>query len=85
MKVKTKKPKVKKFSITLPEREGKLLKMYADDYGITRPAAIRKMVREGLKQYRAAKGNIEPDNQLTLFDSLQMDIFSGNNTIDDSE
>lgn len=72
---KVKTPKTKKFSITLPEREGKLLKMYAQDYGITRPMALRRMVREGLKAYQQAKGTIQPDNQLGLFDPLQMDIF----------
>lgn len=73
--MKANKPKTYKFSITLPEREGKLLKMYAEDYGTTRPAAIRRMVCKCLKEYRQAKGTIEPDNQLGLFDAMQIDIF----------
>lgn len=84
MATKTKKTYSKTFSITLPEREGKLLKMYALDYGITRPEAIRRMVRVALREYKEAKGNIEPDNQLGLFDAVvQMDIFSNPEVIQD--
>lgn len=75
MGIKTKKTYKKTFSITLPEREGRLLKMYAQDYNITRPEALRRMVRDALRQYKEQKGNIEPDNQLGLFDCVQMDIF----------
>lgn len=75
MATKPKKTYKRTFSITLPEREGRLLKMYADDHGVTRPEALRRMVREALRQYKEQKGNIQPDNQLGLFDCVQMDIF----------
>lgn len=70
-----KKSNVKKFSVSLPEQEGRLLKLYADDFGISRPMAIRRMVRECLRQYSKAKGELAPANQLDLFDSVQIDIF----------
>lgn len=75
---KAKAKKNKKISITLPEREGEVLKVYAKELGITRPAAVKRIVRETLKQYKTALAKAEPQNQLGLFDSLQVDIF--NNT-----
>ncbi len=75
---KAKAKKTKKISITLPEREGEVLKVYAKELGITRPAAVKRIVRETLKQYKTAVAKAEPKNQLGLFDSLQVDIF--NNT-----
>ena len=75
---KAKAKKNKKISITLPEREGEVLKVYAKELGITRPAAVKRIVRETLKQYKTAVAKAEPKNQLGLFDSLQVDIF--NNT-----
>lgn len=85
MNAKPKKTKIKKFSIALPEREGKLLKMYADDYGISRPEALRRMVRDALREYRSKKGEIVPDNQLGLFDSIQIDIFADSLSQSDSD
>ena len=42
------------------------------------PEAVRRMVREALKQYKSVSSNAEPLNQLGLFDTVQVDIF--NNT-----
>lgn len=77
MQKKPKAKKPKKFSITLPEREGELLSLYAKEHKITRPAALRRMVREGLKAYKQSlsKRNIQPDNQLGLFDMVQIEMF----------
>ncbi|MBQ0159916.1 MAG: hypothetical protein KBT28_04750 [Bacteroidales bacterium] len=77
MQKKPKAKKTKRFSITLPEREGELLGLYAKEHKITRPAAIRRMVRESLKQYKQslAKRDIQPDNQLGLFDMVQIEMF----------
>lgn len=77
----SKKAKKKKISITLPEREGEMLKSYAKAHHTTCPAAVRKMVKMALRQYKAesdCKASPVPQNQLNLFDSLQVDIF--NNT-----
>lgn len=71
--------RIKKITITLSEKEGEWLSLYAQDLGISRPDVVRRLVREGLKQYKSIRGgNFEPDNQLNLFDSIQVDIF--NNT-----
>ena len=83
MKAKTsvRRPKKKKVSITLPEREGELLKSFAREHGTTCPAAVHSMVRQALRQYKSevsARSKAEPENQLNIFDSIQMDIF--NNT-----
>ncbi len=68
--------KVKKISFTLPEREGEMLKSYAAELGISRQTAVKRMVREALKQYKASSLSSEPRNQLGLFDTLQIDIFN---------
>ncbi len=73
---KAKTRKAKKISITLPEREGERLKMYAKELGISRPAAVRRIVRDALKQYKVTSHKDEPQNQLGLFDTLQVDIFN---------
>ena len=75
------KPKKKKIIITLPEREGEMLKAYAKHNGTTCPAAVHRMVRQTLRQFKAEvakQGKAEPQNQLNIFDSIQVDIF--NNT-----
>ena len=75
------KPKKKKVIITLPEREGEMLKAYAKHNGTTCPAAVHRMVRQTLRQFKAEvakQGKAEPKNQLNIFDSIQVDIF--NNT-----
>lgn len=73
---KAKTRKAKKISITLPEREGEMLKMYAKELGISRPAAVRRIVRDALKQYKVTSHKDEPQNQLGLFDTLQVDLFN---------
>ena len=71
--------RLKKITITLSEKEGEWLSLYAQDLGITRPDVVRRLMREGLRQYKASRGgSVVPENQLELFDSIQVDIF--NNT-----
>ena len=74
----TRKSKAKRFCFALPARDAELLKLYADHHGITRPDAVRRILREQLKQYASNLPKPEPKNQLELFDTLQVDIF--NNT-----
>ena len=79
--MKSRKSKPKKVSITLPEWEGELLKAYAKVHQTTGPAAAHKMVRQALRQFKSdmnAMAKAEPENQLNIFDSIQVDIF--NNT-----
>ncbi len=75
---KAKVKKAKKISITLPQREGEVLKLYAKEFHVSCPEAVRRMVREALKQYKSVSSKSEPLNQLGLFDTVQVDIF--NNT-----
>lgn len=71
--------RLKKITITLSEKEGEWLSLYAQDMGISRPDVVRRLMREGLRQYKASRGgSVVPENQLELFDSIQVDIF--NNT-----
>ena len=71
--------RLKKITITLSEKEGEWLSLYAQDLGISRPDVVRRLMREGLRQYKASRGGtVVPENQLELFDSIQVDIF--NNT-----
>ena len=80
-----KKPtKRKKISFTLPEREGEILSLYAKENGISRPAAVRRMVRAALQQYSAALRHAEPRNQLGLFDVVQIDIFNSTSKIENN-
>ena len=75
---KTRKPKLKKYVLTLSEREALRLARYADAVGISRPQALQRLTKQALRQFAdvpADKGNA---NQLGLFDTLQIDIF--NNT-----
>lgn len=84
--MKKKTTKVKRFSITLPEREGELLKQYAKEHGITRPMALRRLVRQSLRQYKIERANTlqsVPKNQLNLFDSIQVDIFDNTSKASD--
>ncbi|GEM_PF-872079 len=80
---KTKPKKAKKISITLSEREGELLKSYARQFGITRPAAVKRIVHAALSQYKSTVSKTEPKNQLGLFDTLQVDIFNNTSKIND--
>lgn len=66
----------KKFSFVLPEREDELLTLYAKEHSISRPESARRILRDFLRQYRSTIAKSEPDNQLGLFDSLQIDIFN---------
>ena len=76
--------KKKKITFTLPEREGEVLSLYAKENGISRPAAVRRMVRAALHQYYSALSHAEPRNQLGLFDVVQIDIFNSTSKVNDN-
>ncbi len=68
--------RIKKITITISEKDGEWLSLCAQDLGISRPNVVRRMVREGLREYRNRRGgSFEPENQLDLFESFQVDIF----------
>lgn len=67
--------KKKKVSISLTEREADLLQFYAQQKGITKGVAVKRILKAGLQQYAAMQENEVPCNQLGLFDGEQTDIF----------
>ncbi len=75
MAYKSKQKKSKKFSISLSLKEGEILNLYAKNHGLSRPAAIRKILKENLQPYAEQMAKMGPENQLGLFDTLQIDIF----------
>ena len=82
------KAKPKKISITLPGWEGEMLKTYAKNHRTTCPAAVHKMVRQTLRQYKSEMKNLdktEPKNQLNIFDSIQVDIFNNTTKVESNE
>ena len=72
------KTRKKKISFALPEREGEMLALYAKEMGVSRPAAVRRMVKSALREHFQDRPKAQPENQLGLFDAVQIDIF--NNT-----
>ena len=46
---KVKKPKPKKYTLTLTEREALRLGLYADSCGISRPQALQRLVKQAFK------------------------------------
>lgn len=76
--------KKRKISFTLPEREGEMLTLYAKEKGISRPDAVRRMVRTALQQYASNLQHSEPRNQLGLFDVVQIDIFNSTSKVSEN-
>ena len=75
---KSKKPKLKKYTLTLTEPEVRRLSAYAEESGVERPVALHRIVSQMLRQYSMAPAAKHDKRQLGLFDSVQIDIF--NNT-----
>ena len=75
----TPKPKAKRYTVALSECEMRRLTVYAASSGVDRPTALARLLKQALRE--VASGIKVPDideNQLRLFDSVQIDIF--NNT-----
>ena len=70
------KHKSKKFSITLSEKEVLMLNQYASCEGVTRPVALKRLLRERLREVAAVPPQQQDEAQLCLFDSVQVDIFN---------
>ncbi len=77
--MKSKKPKLKKYTLSLNECEMRRLTSYAESNGIDRAVALHKLVKQSLRNAAASVMADRTDvNQLGLFDTVQIDIF--NNT-----
>lgn len=76
--MKPKKPKLRKYTLSLSETEVRRLTAYAEASGMERPAALHRIVSQMLRQYDQSPVSRQDKRQLGLFDSVQIDIF--NNT-----
>ena len=75
---KSKRPKTKKYTLTLSEPEMRRLTAYAEAGGMERPVALHHIVSQALRDYNVSSATRHDKRQLGLFDSVQIDIF--NNT-----
>ena len=72
---KHKSPKKRKLVITFSDRDYRRLSRYALNCGIRKSDAVKRLMREGLKHVEVEKKEVDVSNQLSMFDSLQMEIF----------
>ncbi|MBQ9547268.1 MAG: hypothetical protein IJU90_08305 [Bacteroidales bacterium] len=61
------KPKTKSFSVTLSEKDAAMLSRYAKSTSSTRPMAMRRIVRNYLREYFGNAADETSQNQLNLF------------------
>lgn len=78
---KEKKPKLKRYTLTLTELDVYRLGAYADSCGIDRPTALHRLMKQSLRQFAAAPADKGDTNQLGLFDTLQIDIFDNTSVV----
>lgn len=83
--MKVKKPKQKKYVLTLTEREALRLGRYADAVGVSRPLALQRLVKQALRQAADVPAGKVDSNQLGLFDTLQIDIFNNTTVVNEKE
>lgn len=76
----TSKSRVRRYTVTLSESEVRRLTRYADAAGTDRPTALHRLLSQSLREATngLAAAERHDENQLGLFDSVQLDIF--NNT-----
>ena len=71
-----KKPRIKKYTLTLSEAELRRLTAYAKGNRVDRPTALHHIVAAALRDYSLAPPTAIDKRQLGLFDSVQIDIFN---------
>lgn len=82
-----KRPKTKKYCLTLTEREVVRLGRYAEENGVSRPQALQRLFKQALRE-ATGSGQRAPGsdaNQLGLFDTLQIDIFNNTAVVNNKE
>lgn len=82
---KPKKPKPRRYTLTLSESEVRRLTAYAEDAGVERPVALHRIVSQMLRQYSLSPAPHSDKRQLGLFDSVQIDIFNNTNKVNNKE
>ncbi len=76
MKTKKNGKKAKKVILTLSERDFAKLSGYAQMQHVSRPLAAKRLLHEQLAAIAIDKSQRNAENQLGLFDSLQINIFN---------
>ena len=72
---KPKKPKLKRYTLSLSETEVRRLTAYASQNGVERPVALHRIVSQSLRQYSEISAQPHDKRQLCLFDAVQVNIF----------
>lgn len=76
--------RTKKYTVTLSECELRRLSAYASIAGVSRPVALARIMRQGLREVVSGFSQlyeISP-NQLGLFDAVQIDIFNNQKKVE---
>ena len=77
MKKKKSTKKVKKVIVTLSARDYDKLTLLAQKQNVSRPLVAKRLLRAQLSTLALEKQQKQSENQLGLFDSMQIDIFNG--------
>lgn len=77
MKRKKSTKKAKKVIVTLSARDYDKLTLLAQKQNVSRPLVAKRLLRAQLSTLALEKQQKQSENQLGLFDSMQIDIFNG--------
>ncbi len=77
MKKKKSSKKAKKVIVTLSARDYDKLTLLAQKQNVSRPLVAKRLLRAQLSTLALEKQQKQSENQLGLFDSMQIDIFNG--------
>ncbi|MBQ8044999.1 MAG: hypothetical protein IJ269_01450 [Bacteroidales bacterium] len=68
-------PKTLKLKLTLSEKDNILLLHYAKEHGVSRAVAAKQIIHQSLIANIKAVADSTPENQLRLFDNVQINLF----------
>ena len=77
MKKKKSTKQAKKVIVTLSARDYDKLTLLAQKQNVSRPLVAKRLLRAQLSTLALEKQQKQSENQLGLFDSMQIDIFNG--------
>ena len=77
MKKKKSTKKAKKVIVTLSARDYDKLTLLAQKQNVSRPLVAKRLLRAQLSTLALEKQQKQSENQLGLFDSMQIDFFNG--------
>ena len=75
---------VKRYTVTLSDCEVRRLTRYAKASNIDRPTALHRLLSQSLREATAdlSEAPAHNENQLGLFDTLQIDIFNNTHKVE---